>query len=64
MTVVIPATSLGDQYCIDVNTIEDNIAEDTKQFELTFDNFTSEYAIAGMRDTVCVNIVDDEGMLT
>ena len=45
-----------------MNTIQDNIAEGTKQFELYFENLPSEFATAGMRDTVCVSIVDDEGI--
>ena len=62
LTVSIPATNSGGQYCVDVSTIEDNIAENTEQFELYFDNLPSAFATAGGRDTVCVNIVDDEGM--
>ena len=58
----IPASNSGDRFCLDVSTIEDNIAEGTEQFELYFDNLPSEFATAGMRDTVCVSIVDDEGM--
>ena len=45
-----------------MNTIQDNIAEGTEQFELYFENLPSEFATAGTRDTVCVSIVDDEGI--
>ena len=47
-----------------MNTIQDNIAEGTEQFELYFENLPSEFATAGTRDTVCVSIVDDEGIIT
>jgi hypothetical protein len=46
-----------------VSTIQDNIAEGTEQFELYFENLPNEFAIAGMRDTVYVSIVDDEGII-
>ena len=63
LTTIIPATNSGDQYCVDISTIDDNITENTEQFELYFTNLPTAFATAGMRDTVCVNIVDDEGML-
>lgn len=46
-----------------MSTIQDNIAEGTEQFELYFENLPNEFATAGMRDTVCVSIVDDEGII-
>ena len=64
LTVPIAATNSGDQFCLDVSTIQDNIAEGTEQFELYFENLPSEFATAGIRDTVCVSIVDDEGTVT
>ena len=62
LTIPIPGTNSGGQYCVDISTIEDNIAENTEQFELIFTNLPSDYVTAGMHDTACVNIVDDEGM--
>ena len=64
LTVPIAASNSGGRYCLDVSTIQDNIAEGTEQFELYFENLPSEFATAGMRDTVCVSIVDDEGIST
>ena len=58
----IPASNSGESACVDVSTIEDNIAENTEQFELVFENLPSNFAAVGMPDTVCVSIVDDEGI--
>ena len=63
LTVPIAASNSGGQYCLNVNTIQDNLSEGTEQFELYFENLPNEFAAAGMRDTVCVSIVDDEGKI-
>ena len=59
--VIVPASNSGGQFCLDVSTIEDNLLENTEQFELSFLNLPSEFAAAGDPDKVCVNIMDDEG---
>ena len=64
MNVIVPASNSGDQFCLDVSTIKDNLLEKTEQFELSFLNLPSEFAAAGDPNKVCVNIIDDESRHT
>ena len=71
MDYSLPAQSLsvtfssmnGEQFCIDISTIQDTIGEGTEQFELYFENLPSAFANAGDPDVLCVNIEDDDGKL-
>ena len=52
----------GGRYCVDVSTVEDNIAEGTEQFELSFSSITpAGSATIGVPETVCVDITDTDG---
>ena len=53
----------GDQFCIDISTIQDAIGEGTEQFELYFENLPSAFANDGDPNVLCVNIEDDDGEL-
>ena len=53
----------GQQFCIDISTIEDEIGEGTEQFELYFENLPSASARAGDPNVLCVNILDNDGQL-
>ena len=51
----------GDQFCIDISTIQDAIGEGTEQFELYFENLPSAFANDGDPNVLCINIEDDDG---
>ena len=53
----------GDQFCIDISTIQDAIGEGTEQFELYFENLPSAFANDGDPNILCVNIEDDDDEL-
>ena len=71
MDYSLPAQSLsvsfssmdGEQFCIDISTIQDEIGEGTEQFELFFTNLPSASARDGDPNVLCVNIEDDDGEL-
>ena len=72
MDYTLPAQSLsvsfssmdGQQFCIDVSTIDDVTGEGTEQFELYFLNLPSPLADSGDPDVLCVNIQDNDSELT
>ena len=53
----------GEQFCIDVSTIQDTLGEGTEQFELYFENLPSAFARDGDPNVLCINIGDDDGEL-
>jgi hypothetical protein len=43
--------------------MDDNIAlQEVEQFELYFENLPSNFATVGDQSTLCVNIMDDDGI--
>ena len=51
----------GGRYCVDVSTVEDNIAEGTEQFQLSFASVNpTGSAVIGDPEVVCVNIIDND----
>ena len=53
----------GEQFCIDISTIDDSAGEGTEQFELYFQNLPSVSARDGDPNVLCVNILDNDGEL-
>ena len=52
----------GERFCVDVNTIDDTLAEGREQFELFFDVIDpTGSATRGEPQVVCVNIEDNDG---
>ena len=52
----------GGRYCVDVSTVEDNIAEGTEQFQLSFASVNpAGFAVFGDPEVVCVDISDTDG---
>ena len=62
LTITVPVAQSGDQFCIDLSTANDLLAEGTEQFELFFENLPSDSATVGDPATLCVNIGDNDGM--
>ena len=58
----VPPSASGSQHCVAFLTEHDDIGEGTEQFELYFENLSSDFADAGNPNTVSVNIIDDDGM--
>ena len=59
LTINIPASASGDDFCIDLSILDDVIDEaDVEQFEFFFENLSSDFAQPGDPDTLCVNIQD------
>ena len=57
----VPVMASGGRYCIDLSTVDDNIAEGNEQFQLAFDSTGS--ANEGNPAVLCVDIADyDDGM--
>ena len=52
----------GERFCVDVNTMDDTLAEGREQFELFFDAIDpTGSATRGEPQVVCVNIEDNDG---
>ena len=52
----------GERFCVDVNTMDDTLAEGREQFELFFDVIDpASSATRGEPQVVCVNIEDNDG---
>ena len=61
LSVTFTSSMAGEQFCIDISTIEDVTGEGTERFELYFENFPSASAREGDPNVLCVNILDDDG---
>ena len=57
------AGGAGEEFCVDLSTMDDTLAEPTEQFELYFEPINpAGSATVGNPATVCVNIEDNDGM--
>ena len=57
----IPVMASGGRYCVDLSTVDDNIAEGTEQFQLSFASVNPDgSAVIGDPEAVCVNIIDND----
>ena len=61
LSVSFTSSMAGEQFCIDISTIEDSASEGTEQFELYFENLPNESARVGEPNVLCVNILDNDG---
>ena len=61
LSVTFTSSMAGQQFCINISTIEDVTGEGTEQFELYFENLPSASARKGDPNVLCVNILDDDG---
>ena len=61
-TFSLPPSDSGTQRCVAFSTEDDDIGEGTEQFELYFENLDSDFANAIDPKTICVNIIDNDGM--
>ena len=60
----VPVMASGGRYCVDLNTVDDSIAEGTEQFQLTFDSITpAGSATEGNPAVLCVDIYDNNGKI-
>ena len=60
----VPVMASGGRYCIDLSTVDDNIAEGTEQFQLTFDSITpAGSATEGDPAVLCVDVGDNRGKI-
>ena len=62
LTFTLPPSASGSQHCVAFTTDDDDIGEGTEQFEFYFENLSSDFADAGDPSTLCVNIIDNDGM--
>ena len=63
LSVSFTSSMAGEQFCIDISTIDDLTGEGTEQFELYFENLPSQSARDGDPNVLCVNILDNDGEL-